>query len=444
MHAIEAHNVSEPMFMFLAWQDAHTPYDCNALAEVDMARLAAEQKCDGREALYSSCCMYALLKQTDATIGRIGEAIRRRGMWEDSLVVVASDNGGHKGGMNYPLRGQKGTNFEGGIRSASLVSGGLLPARLRGTASSIVFSITDWYPTFCNLAGADPTDDPVPGTPYGDGQWPAVDGVDIWPMLTRPAEHAVDSAHAALAVSSQVIVAGRYKLIHSQPHAGMCRGEACASHQEPDGSWAEVPGGLRCNKLGGDRWAQKLPCLFDLQSDPREMRDLAEEQPELADRLLGQLAKAVATSFTPSSPAPLVGNCDGMCALQYFKDRSSAGAFLSLRQENVVHAREPEAWESTDPLYPLSMAELAVMGIELPDGLPRERTAAEMAGAAELDLGLRSTAQERGDSEEQSAGAFVMRTADVSLVRGSADAEQVRYPHFVQIGDFPICGIPGC
>ena len=56
--------------------------------------------------------MYALLKQTDATIGRISETIRRKGMWDDSLVVLASDNGGHKGGTNYPLRGQKGTNFE--------------------------------------------------------------------------------------------------------------------------------------------------------------------------------------------------------------------------------------------------------------------------------------------------------------------------------------------
>ena len=37
--------------------------------------------------------MYALLKQTDATIGRISQAIRRKGMWDDSLVVLASDNG---------------------------------------------------------------------------------------------------------------------------------------------------------------------------------------------------------------------------------------------------------------------------------------------------------------------------------------------------------------
>ena len=52
------------MFMLFAWQDAHTPYDCETMAEVDMARLAAEQRCDGREQLHKSCCMYALLKHT--------------------------------------------------------------------------------------------------------------------------------------------------------------------------------------------------------------------------------------------------------------------------------------------------------------------------------------------------------------------------------------------
>ena len=452
LQAIDAHNVSEPMFMFFAWQDAHTPYDCSRLAEIDMAKLAREQKCDGREKIYSSCCMYALLKQTDATIGRISWAIQQKGMWGNSLVVLASDNGGHKGGMNYPLRGQKGTNFEGGIRSATFVSGGLLPMELRGTVNPIVFSITDWYPTFCKLAGVDPTDDPIPGTPHGDDKWPSIDGVDIWPMLTRPKEHSTDSAHKALAVTSQVIVAGRYKLIHSQPYAGMCRGEACSSHQQPDGSWVDNPGGLRCNKLGGDRWHQKVPCIFDVESDPREMRDIAEENPRLQARLMTQLAEALRTSFTPSSPPELVGPCNEMCALQYYKRTSSSSAFLSMRQENVVHARDPEVWESTDPLYPLSTAELAVMGIELPEGLSDDWTATEMAAAEEVgDMWQVSAPQAK---VQQSAGAFSMRTADIShhinntngisLLRGSAEGRIFRYPRFVQIGDFPICGIPGC
>ena len=101
------------------------------------------------------------------------------------------------------------------------------------------------------------------------------------------------------------------------------------------------------------------------------------------------------------------------------------------------------------------------MGISLPDGLPRDWTATEMAAynaaAAEVDL-LRGRSSpdhaKRLYRVPPSVGAFAMRTADtdklvrgpadVSLVMGPADVEQVRYPHFVQIGDFPICGIPGC
>ena len=101
------------------------------------------------------------------------------------------------------------------------------------------------------------------------------------------------------------------------------------------------------------------------------------------------------------------------------------------------------------------------MGISLPDGLPRDWTATEMAAyhaaAAEVDLLRGRSSPDRAKRLYRvppSVGAFAMRTADtdklvrgpadVSLVMGPADAEQVRYPHFVQIGDFPICGIPGC
>merc|ERR1719311_172754 len=65
----------------------------------------------------------------------------------------------------------------------------------------------------------------------------------------------------------------------------MCRGSAleCTAHQDPDGSWSELGGALHCDKLGGVAWAQKTQCLFDLQSDPREMHDIAEERPERSE-----------------------------------------------------------------------------------------------------------------------------------------------------------------
>ena len=56
-------------------------------------------------------------------------------LWDNTLVFFFSDNGGvitHA--SNYPLRGAKATNFEGGIRSPALITGGLLPSEMKGTS----------------------------------------------------------------------------------------------------------------------------------------------------------------------------------------------------------------------------------------------------------------------------------------------------------------------
>ena len=41
------------------------------------------------------------------------------------------------------------------MRGAAFVSGGMIPAELRGTTSNVVGHIADWYSTICILAGVD-------------------------------------------------------------------------------------------------------------------------------------------------------------------------------------------------------------------------------------------------------------------------------------------------
>eukprot|EP00316_Scyphosphaera_apsteinii_P015424 CAMPEP_0119334342 /NCGR_PEP_ID=MMETSP1333-20130426/87084_1 /TAXON_ID=418940 /ORGANISM="Scyphosphaera apsteinii, Strain RCC1455" /LENGTH=65 /DNA_ID=CAMNT_0007344611 /DNA_START=129 /DNA_END=326 /DNA_ORIENTATION=+ len=55
-------------------------------------------------------------------------------MWHDTLLVFTSDNGGaiSQQGSNLPLRGGKMGDFDGGIRAATALGGGWLPAGLRG------------------------------------------------------------------------------------------------------------------------------------------------------------------------------------------------------------------------------------------------------------------------------------------------------------------------
>lgn len=54
----------------------------------------------------------------DKSIGRLMDYLDNEGWMENSIVVVASDNGGcpSHGGSNFPLRGVKSTNWEGGTK----------------------------------------------------------------------------------------------------------------------------------------------------------------------------------------------------------------------------------------------------------------------------------------------------------------------------------------
>ena len=74
-------------------------------------------------------------------------------------------------GSNYPLRGYKLSNFEGGTRVPAFVSGGLLPAAVRGKPAEGLAAMYDWSATFYALAGV--------GVPAS-----GIDGVNLWPWLS--------------------------------------------------------------------------------------------------------------------------------------------------------------------------------------------------------------------------------------------------------------------
>ena len=250
LDALELHNAREPLFMFMAWQDPHRPYD----PPPGWSR--REQSCDGIEmdttdrrsrARTDACCMYGMISVMDEYVGRFTTALKEKSMWDNTLVIFVSvrsppnlptrspesralstnarqDNGGSDAGVNYPLRGEKHTTWEGGIRGAALISGGVVPRALHGTVNGAVLSIADWYPTLCTLAGVDPQDDPPVkpdltnlGDIYGKQSWPGVDGVNIWPALMGPSDQEAAVAHDFLPVTSEVLIAGRFKLVVAQP-----------------------------------------------------------------------------------------------------------------------------------------------------------------------------------------------------------------------------------
>jgi arylsulfatase A-like enzyme len=158
---ISAHQ-SAPWFLYVAFLSPHEPLDTPPGASDAFASISdpARRQC---------ATMMTLL---DKSVGRVLQVLRDSGQEERTLVVFLSDNGAppKNGSQNTPLRGGKGTTWEGGLREPFLMQWrGTLPA---GRVVDTPVISLDILRTSLAAAGiATPSD-------------AALDGVDLLPYLT--------------------------------------------------------------------------------------------------------------------------------------------------------------------------------------------------------------------------------------------------------------------
>jgi len=111
----------------------------------------------------------AQVEEVDWSVGEVLKTLREEGLASNTLVVFTSDNGPAGRLSAGPLRGKKGSAFEGGHREPTVVWWpGTIPA---GTSCDELATAMDLYPTFAGLAGAAIPDDRT------------IDGKNIAPLL---------------------------------------------------------------------------------------------------------------------------------------------------------------------------------------------------------------------------------------------------------------------
>jgi len=178
---IDKHS-ENPFFLYLAHYDVHVQLDADSML---IQKYLQKEKVDG----YPCNAVYAaMVEHVDNSVGRVLDKLDELGLTENTLVVYFSDNGGlisrfdripllanskqyiyegdtllYVASSNKPLRAEKGTIYEGGIREPMIVQ---WPGKIAGgQVSDAIISSVDFFPTFAGLAGID-----LPETQVFDGE----------------------------------------------------------------------------------------------------------------------------------------------------------------------------------------------------------------------------------------------------------------------------------
>lgn len=244
-------NKDKPFYLYFAHNAVHTPIHPGAAF--------AGKSSNGRFGDW--------VEEVDWSVGQVLEALRAQGLDKDTLVVFTSDNGpwlvkGTDGGSAGPLRGGKGSTWEGGMREPTIAWWpGHVPA---GSVNDAVAGTIDLLPTFVALAGGT-----VPATPV-------IDGRDITPILLGQSKESAREAHYYFSgYELQAVRQGRWKLaLVPQPEDNKKKG-------------VKVAAGLR---------------LYDLDAEIGEQTDVAAQHPEVVAKLKA-LADKMAAEIGGKEPA---------------------------------------------------------------------------------------------------------------------------------------------
>ena len=244
-------NETRPFFLFLSHYAVHIPVEGHP-ATVAKYRERAQNTSSGgvNHPVYA-----AMVQDLDTSVGTLLKQLDSSQLADNTIVVFLSDNGGlHKIftgvgetiATNHPLRSEKGTLYEGGIRVPMIVrwpSGGF-----RSQTVDVPSTTADLLPTLCDMAEVDLPDQPIDGT----------------------------SLHSWMASQSKPDDWKRQSIFFHYPHY---------HHSRPAG--AIRSGNWKLIEFFDDGSLE----LYDLDSDVAESTNQAGQQPELARRLRQKLVE---------------------------------------------------------------------------------------------------------------------------------------------------------
>jgi len=278
---IERHR-AEPFFLHLTYNAPHTPLQ---VPQEELKPFADTGKFNR-----GVSTLYGMIRRLDSGVARVLETIRRCGLERNTIVVFTSDNGPQFGGrgedsttrFNCHFHGAKGSVYEGGVRLPLIIR---WPAGLDGGREvDRMIHFCDWFPTLLAALGLE-----VPGDLR-------IDGVNVLPVL-RGEPGKVETRrfwqwnrYTPLVTSNAAMRDGQWKLVRPAIREAMVVADI---------------GSLRVSMYDPEHFIEKgvarepdpprevppppPPELYNVERDPLEKTNLAEEYPDVVRKMLREL-----------------------------------------------------------------------------------------------------------------------------------------------------------
>lgn len=236
-----------PFFLYMPYFTVHTPLQGK---EALIEKYKNKQGAKGQ----NNPVYAAMVESADQNIGHILNTLQEEGLWENTLILFFSDNGGIAGiSSQYPARAGKGSYYEGGIREPMIVS---WPSTLpSGKTINEPVSGLDFYPTLLEAASIMPEKDQI------------LDGESLFPLMLENKKLSREALYWHFPIYLQAYNPrkdqARDPLFRTRPGSVMRMGKWKLHEYFEDGALE----------------------LYNLEEDPGEWNNLAESMPQKTDEL---------------------------------------------------------------------------------------------------------------------------------------------------------------
>ncbi len=284
-------NKNNPWMLYLTHFAVHTPIQPKKEL---VAKYAAKNPGD----LHSNVKMATMIQAVDDGVGRICVTLEELGIRDNTVIMFYSDNGGYGPATDMdPLKGYKGTYYEGGLRVPFFVNWPGVVQPNKKTPEPMIG--VDIYPTLCEISGA-----ALPENQIGDG-------VSLVPLFKGEIANLDQHDQPRPLFWHFPAYLQSYKGVYDEQRDPLFRSRPCSVIRK--GKWKLIQffesGDLE---------------LYDLSSDLGETTNVAQSNPTTVDELFSEVKiwHAETNAAIPQAANPDFNNSKEKAAIEKLKSKS--------------------------------------------------------------------------------------------------------------------------